>query len=44
LDVTLGFYPGGGKVEIRLSAARENLTALESAEGVLRDLLRDYLI
>ncbi len=44
LDVTLGFYPGGGKVEIRLSAVRENLTVLESAEGVLRDLLRDYLI
>jgi nicotinamide-nucleotide amidase len=43
LDVTLGFYPGGGKVEIRLSAVRENLTVLESAEDVLRDLLRDYL-
>ena len=44
LDVTLGFYPGGGKVEIRLSAVRENLTALESAEDVLRDLLHDHLI
>ncbi len=44
LDVTLGFYPGGGKVEIRLCAVKENLAALESSAGVLRDLLHDHLI
>ena len=44
LDVTLGFYPGGGKVEIRLAAVKENLAALKSAEGKLRNLLHDYLL
>lgn len=43
-EIAIGFYPGGGKVEIRLSAAREHSRALESAEGTLRGLLRDKLV
>jgi nicotinamide-nucleotide amidase len=44
LDVMIGFYPGDGKVEIRLSAVKENREAIESAEGMLRDLLHEHLI
>lgn len=43
-EVSIGFYPGAGKVEIRLSAPKEHLRALESAEGALRDILHDHLI
>ena len=43
-EVSIGFYPGGGKVEIRLSAPIEHSWALETAEGTLRDLLHDCLI
>jgi len=43
-EVAIGFYPGGGKVEIRLSASKEHSWALEAAEGTLRELLRDKLI
>jgi len=43
-EMAIGFYPGGGKVEIRLSAAREHSRALEFAEGALRELLRDKLV
>ena len=43
-EVAIGFYPGGGKVEIRLSTAKEHSWALEAAEGTLRELLRDKLI
>jgi nicotinamide-nucleotide amidase len=43
-DVSIGFYPGGGRVEIRLSAPEEKLAALEAAECVLRELLHDCLI
>lgn len=42
-EVAVGFYPGGGKVEIRLSAPKEHVRALEAAEGALRELLYDHL-
>jgi molybdenum cofactor synthesis domain-containing protein len=44
LDVTLGFYPGGGKVEIRLTAEKKHRSGLETAERALRALLRDKLV
>jgi len=43
-EVSVGFYPGGGKVEIRLSASKKHLWAIESADGALRDILHDHLI
>ena len=43
-EVSAGFYPGGGKVEIRLSASKEHSRALEAAEGTLRELLGDKLM
>ncbi len=43
LNVTIGFYPGGGKVEIRLSASRAHIAALETAALELRGLLGDSL-
>ncbi len=43
-EFPIGFYPGSGKVEIRLTAPREKLAALETAEGILRALLHDHLI
>lgn len=42
-ELSVGFYPGFGKVEIRLSAPKEHLWALEAAEGALRDILHDHL-
>jgi nicotinamide-nucleotide amidase len=42
-EIAIGFYPGGGKVEIRLSAPQEHLPALKAAERILRDLLYDHL-
>lgn len=44
LDISAGFYPGFGKVEIRLTAPREKLADLETVEHGLRDLLQDHLI
>ncbi len=43
-ELSIGFYPGFGKVEIRLSAPKEYVEALSTAEQALRDLLGDYLI
>jgi nicotinamide-nucleotide amidase len=42
--VSIGYYPGGGKVEIRLTAAREHTASLEKVEYTLRELLGDHLI
>lgn len=42
--ISMGFYPGFGKVEIRLSAPAEQTAALHAAEHTLRHLLKDYLI
>jgi len=42
--VSVGFYPGGGKVEIRLSAAYGHLDALQAAEDTLQKLLGDKLV
>lgn len=44
LDISAGFYPGFGKVEIRLTAPREKRADLETVEHGLRDLLQDHLI
>ncbi len=44
LETSIGFYPGSGKVEIRLTAPREQLAALEAVERDLRSILRDKLI
>jgi len=44
LETSIGFYPGSGKVEIRLSAPKEKDAALDEAESTLRELLHDWLI
>lgn len=44
LGISIGFYPGFGKVEIRLTAPIEKLADLETVECCLRGLLRDHLI
>ncbi|MEI7850215.1 MAG: molybdopterin-binding protein [Kiritimatiellales bacterium] len=44
LETSIGFYPGLGKVEIRLTAPREQFAALEAVERTLRAILRDKLI
>jgi nicotinamide-nucleotide amidase len=44
LETAIGFYPGFGKVEIRLTAPRERLAALETVERTLRAILHDKLI
>jgi nicotinamide-nucleotide amidase len=44
LETSIGFYPGSGKVEIRLTAPREQLAALEAVERTLRKILHDKLI
>ncbi|MEI8206171.1 MAG: molybdopterin-binding protein [Kiritimatiellales bacterium] len=44
LETSIGFYPGFGKVEIRLTALREQLAALEAVERTLRAILHDKLI
>lgn len=43
-EVSIGFYPGSGKVEIRLSAPREKTAALDEAESTLRELLHEWLV
>jgi len=43
-ELSIGFYPGFGKVEIRLNAPQEHIEALEAAERTLRELLGDFLI
>ena len=43
-EVSIGYYPGGGKVEIRLTALREHTGLLEEAVRTLRALLGSYLI
>ena len=44
LETSIGFYPGSGKVEIRLTAPREHLAALEAVERALRAILHDKLV
>lgn len=43
-EVSIGFYPGLGKVEIRLTAPKEKLADLAVVERSLRELLSDKLI
>ena len=42
-DISIGFYPGSGKVEIRLSAPNDKVAVLNEAEKTLRELLREWL-
>ncbi len=42
-DLAIGFYPGGGRVEIRLSAPPERRAYLAEAERALREILSGYL-
>lgn len=42
-DISIGFYPGSGKVEIRLSASEDKTAALDEAENKLRELLHEWL-
>ena len=44
LETSIGFYPGSGKVEIRLTAPREHRVSLEAVERALREILHDKLI
>jgi molybdopterin-biosynthesis enzyme MoeA-like protein len=44
LETVIGFYPGFGRVEIRLTAPADKKSALDEAERTLRSLLSDYLI
>ncbi len=41
--LSVGFYPGVGKVEIRLTAPETETAALDAAENTLRELLHDHL-
>lgn len=43
-EVSIGFYPGLGKVEIRLTAPYEQLASLEAVERTIRQILHDKLI
>jgi molybdopterin-biosynthesis enzyme MoeA-like protein len=43
-EIAIGFYPGSGKVEIRLSASQEKTAALDKAENTLRELLHEWLV
>jgi len=43
-EISIGFYPGEGRVEIRLSAPKQKSAALDEAEAALRELLHDGLI
>ncbi len=43
LETDIGFYPGCGKVEIRLTAPKEKTAMLDEVERTLRELLHDHL-
>ncbi|MGE4489710.1 MAG: competence/damage-inducible protein A [Kiritimatiellales bacterium] len=43
-EVSVGFYPGLGKVEIRLTAPHDQKKEIEQAERTLREILHDKLI
>lgn len=42
--LSIGFYPGFGKVEIRLTASHEKTNEIARAERTLRELLHDHLL
>lgn len=42
-DIDLGFYPGGGKVEIRLTTDPEKESEITRIENALRDLLAAFI-
>ncbi len=43
-EIDIGFYPGHGRVEIRLNAPPGKMAALDAAENALRAILRDKLV
>jgi len=43
-EISIGFYPGFGKVEIRLSAPQDKSNLINEAEQSLRELLQDCLV
>lgn len=43
-EISIGFYPGFGRVEIRMSASKEMLPALEAAEQDIRTILGEHLV
>lgn len=43
LEVELGFYPGQGKVKIRISAEAENKAKVKKVEQTLQKLLSGHL-
>jgi nicotinamide-nucleotide amidase len=43
LEVDLGFYPGAGKVKIRISGIAENKSLVQEAEQTLQKLLTGHL-
>jgi nicotinamide-nucleotide amidase len=43
VDIGLGFYPGNGRVEIRLTASPDRQTEVAEAAQRLTELLSDYL-
>ena len=42
--VDVGFYPGFGKVEIRLTSSLENKDSLDRVEREFQELFQDHLI
>lgn len=42
-EISIGFYPGSGNVEIRLSAPQKKAAVLDEAENTLRELLHEWL-
>ncbi|MBC8205726.1 MAG: competence/damage-inducible protein A [Kiritimatiellales bacterium] len=43
-ELSIGFYPGFGRVEIRLTAPKKKAALLDQTERTLRKLLHDHLI
>ena len=42
--ISVGFYPGGGRVEIRLSTSHDKAKEIDQSEQVLKELLHDWII
>lgn len=43
-DISIGFYPGQGRVEIRLNAQPAHVAALDAAEKTLREFFHEWLV
>ncbi len=42
-DIELGFYPGNGRVQIRLTASPDHAARVSEAKNVLKEMLADFL-